>query len=301
MEKLLLKTQKINIESSGVLLTPDGSNNTYVLNYSNNHCIFNVDYSPYIGHECNSCDFCYSKSSDFVSSRQYLSNKLFSGNSVSKIEHPITIGRYHDIFRNHYMVNHIMKFLEEVLKDGIYVIIIIMNSNVPREFIELCKKYKDLITLQIKVFTDDSFYGNSLKKLFAPKFPLYTSFDSVIMELKNYIDISIRIDPIILNINTDMIDNIICHFKDIGINKIILKTICATTSFKNKISLISRRYASLLNDGDDRYFIYTSDIVFDKLNNIILKYKDVSFSFCENKVLNKILGKENNCCQVNGR
>ena len=282
-------------------MTPDGSNNTYVLNYSNDHCVFNVDYSPYIGHECNSCDFCYSKCSDFISSRQYLSNKLFSGASVSKIEYPITIGRYHDIFRNHYMVNNVMKFLNEVLKDGTYVIVIIMNSNIPKEFIELCRKYKELITLQIKIFTDDSFYGNSLRQLFAPKFPSYLSFDNIINELKDDIDISIRIDPIILNINTDMIDNIVCHFKNIGIGKFILKTVCATTSFKNKISLISRRYASLLNDGDDRYYIYTSDVIFDKLNNIILKYKDVSFSFCENKVLNKILGKENNCCQVNGR
>jgi hypothetical protein len=297
MEKLLLRIQKTNNDDfSGVLLTPENSNNTYILNYSNSHCNINLDYSPYIGHACNECDFCYSKCIDIVQSRQYLSNKIFVGNSISKIDSPITIGRYHDIFRNNYMINNILLFLNEVLSTGHKVIIIISNSNIPDAFLDICSKYKDQILIHIKIFSDDSIYGTSLRKLFAPKFNEMNSFDNFIVT--SNLNIAIKIDPIILNINSDMIDNIVTHFKSIGVKKFILKTICATNSFKNKISLISRRYASLLSDGDDRYFIYPSDIIFDTLNSVIIKHDDVSFSFCENKILNKILGKDNNCCQI---
>lgn len=291
------KNKKTN-DFSGVLLTPENSKNTYVLSYSNNYCSVNLDYSPYIGHECNSCDFCYSKCIDIIQSRQYLSNKIFSGKSQSSIDSPITIGRYHDIFRNDYMINHIIIFLREVLSTGHKVVIIIVNSNIPKEFIDVCSKYKDQVFIQIKVFSDNSVYGNSLRELFANKLPKINSFDNFIKSFD--FNVAIRIDPIILNINSDMIENIVTHFKEIGIKKFILKTVCATNTFKSKISLISRRYASLLNDGDDRYSIYTSDIIFDTLNKIILRHSDVSFSFCENKILNKILNKDNNCCQING-
>lgn len=111
-----MKIQKINKEPSGVLFSPEGSKNIYILSVSNSQCCFNLDYSPYIGHECNSCDFCYNKCVDFTQSRQYLSNKIFSGNSINYINEPITVGRYHDIFRNDYMKNNILMFLREALK-----------------------------------------------------------------------------------------------------------------------------------------------------------------------------------------
>lgn len=296
-----MKIQKINKEPSGVLFSPEGSKNIYILSVSNGQCCFNLDYSPYIGHECNSCDFCYNKCVDFTQSRQYLSNKIFSGNSINYINEPITVGRYHDIFRNDYMKNNILMFLREALKTNHKLIIIIVNDNIPSEFYDLCDEYSDNISIQIKVFTDSSSYGKALKDLFAYKLPDISKFNVCIAKFLEYnINVSIRIDPVILNINSDMIDNIVRHFNNVGINSFIIKPLCATHSFKSKISLISRRYASLLSDVYDKYSLYSTDNIFDYIAPIVLRFPNSIFTFCENVVLNKIFNQHENCCQFNG-
>lgn len=298
-----MKIQKIkddlNNVPSGVLFSPEGSENVYILNYSN-HCE-SLDYSPYLNHECNSCEFCYNKIAGLNQSRQYFSKKIFSGKYVSKINNHITVGKYHDIFRNNYMINNVNMFLVEALSTGHKVTAIITSNKINNTFLDICRKYNKNISIQIKVSYDNTLYGESFRNLFSKKLPPMEEFGDLILKLLNTgVSISIRIDPVILNVNSNMIPNIVNYFNKYGIHNYILKPLVSTHYFKNKILLISRRYASLLNDVHDNYCLYMSDTIFDNIASIICEIdKKNNITFCENNYLNNILGCTDNCCHIN--
>jgi DNA repair photolyase len=274
----------------------------WATNLNSVECDFRLDYSYLQYADCHGCKFCYT-----VGDNQHKSKYLPSFKITGEWQHfkerlistPITMSRWCDPFYDKDSIYHTFKVAKFILDNGGKVIFVSPSGYIPDEVFLLAKQYADKIQYQIKVFTDDSVYGTILRNRYSPKSGnLFWHKINAKKLLDHGIKVSVKIDPIIINVNIILINNIIKEFNDIGIYSFIFKMLIATQTFKEELDLISKRNSFWLSEKHGAiYWQYPSHIVFDTLAPIILQHPESTITFCNNAYMNYILNSHNNCCQ----
>lgn len=285
----------------------NGRAQVYRLIKNSSHCYSGWDYSTYHHFKCLGCSFCYTKAFGYDKVKN--SDRLMKVMPLAeakklqkKYMKPITIGKYTDVFFNGMIARGIKGFIETALPYKNKVVVHLMRDWLPEWFFEYCVKYKDQISVCLVMFSDDTKDGKMLSSIFAKKRGRWHKKIALILRLQSMgITVTVKFDPVIIGLNEDIIDNMITELEKIGVNKFIFKPLCSTKYFLDKLSMVSSRLASMLTVTNDEelFYHYPTDTVIDCLFPIILKHPDSSFSFCENKYLNEILGITN-CCQSEG-
>lgn len=272
----------------------------YATTCSGKWCNLKYDYSPVSFHECNNCLFCYKNISG--GKVRHRVAKIASSNEVHFNEllfkMPITVSRFCDPLASGFTTKESISFSEYILENGGMISFISPSSDVPEKIFEIAEKYGERFQYQIHVFSDDSFHGKTCREVFAPKFcNLSDHKDNIDRFNKIGTKVIVKIEPIIIGINDTLIDNILNYFKNIGCYNFIFRQLYSTPMLKEKISLISKRYASLLSELTGRYYTYSGEVIFDALSTVLLTHTDCTITFCQNSWMNKILKSHKNCCQ----
>lgn len=272
----------------------------YATSSSGRWCNFKYDYSYFTNSVCNSCLFCYKNLPGSKLRRR--SPGIAWGKEVHFNKYlfkvPITVSRYCDPFINPSVSKQSLDFAEYILKNGGMISFISPSSSLPDRLFELMEIYNDSIQYQIHVFSDDSIAGNGCRDIFAPNFCNLSGHEGNIKILSELgIKTIIKIDPIIIGVNDLLLQDIINYFKSLNCYNFILRQVFATPTLKERLSLISRRYAMLLSEQSGKYYTYTGEMYFDLVSKLVLDNTDCVFTFCQNSWMNKLVKAHKNCCQ----
>lgn len=265
-------------------------------------CPCKFSYNYYMYSACLGCKFCYRKV-EGAKYRTFSPHLLDVEKNWNKnlFTSPILISKYCDPLLSPNVTDKSIGAMTYILEMGGYVIFRSAKHDVPDEIYNLAIKYKDHFQYQAKVFCDDSKFGKIIKSEFVPGF---SDIGDMVNTYNKFVDLgidsSVFIYPLIIGINDKMLISIIERF---SAKKVILNQLFSTEKFKLDLSIYGHNISSMLSERTRNYWTYDSGILLRRLTNQILYCldNDVSISFCNNKVINKILGKENNCCQFESK
>jgi DNA repair photolyase len=272
----------------------------------NDTCIFRRDYSYYVNYKCLDCKFCYRYASEDKGPRRSSASLIrFEEESAPWIyKVPITVSRYCDPLCTPGATRNSLFFSRYVLERGGKVIFRSAKVFDDERFYDILSKHSKSIMYQPRVIFDSSTTSKVSQKIIAPNFDDFDDMMKFSEKVISYnVESAVYFDPIIIGLNNTSVHSVIEKIKDIGINKIIVRQLFATTYFKNWLAInVSKRFSSMLKNRIGSYYTYDNELLLYYLEPIVsaADKNNVSISVCGNKALNKIIKNDINCCQFDG-
>jgi hypothetical protein len=260
-------------------------------------CPFAYSYSYSINGKCLDCAFCYKqKGSNHKRLQANNLDKFITGDILNI---PVIVSTSCDPMYSLTAMDESLKVVECVLTNGGKIVYKTAKSGIDPRIYELASVYKTSFLYQPRFVSTNSLQGNVIKNNIAKNFDIA---DSILEEISRFKETGCQIvpvfDPVILHINDHQVKDLVINLKSIGINKIILKQLFATDSFRSQVLLYNPEAFRDLNIKIGDYYTYDSLHLLEHMKDLF--DLDVKISFCSNHHLNRLLDTYN-CCQFEGQ
>lgn len=266
-------------------------------------CYMRLDYSYYIGGECNECVFCYRRIDGFKKYKihaGYLNREVKLREEIFDV--PIIISKNCDPLVDEACIKHSYTVMKTILESNGYIIFRSALHNIPKHIFDILVEYKHRVMYQPHIFCEMNSFTAPFIKSFCPKYSLYNDIlETMTKFIDNGVDVALYIDPIILGINNEHLIDTIKKAKDIGCKKVIIKQLFSTLYFLEYLSLINKKFVLKLTEETFGYYTYNSDLLLQELFPIIeyCHNEGIKLSLCGNLYISKMLIGNENCCLFN--